>query len=66
VSIVRDVDMEEAAPTDADVGLMVWPLANGSLVITGVKEDTSAATSGLQIGDVLIMVREACTPQSSK
>jgi len=56
--------MEEAVPTDADVGLMIWPLANGSLVITGVKEDTSAATSGLQIGDVLIMVREACTPQS--
>ncbi len=64
MSIVRDVDMEEAVPTDADVGLMIWPLANGSLVITGVKEDTSAATSGLQIGDVLIMVREACTPQS--
>ena len=54
VSIVRDVDIEAAAPTDADVGLIIWPQANGSLVITGLKEDTSAGKSGLQVGDVLV------------
>ena len=53
---VRDVSIDVAVPTDADVGIMVWPGANGSLIITGLKEDSSAMASGLQPGDVLTMV----------
>jgi len=53
---VRDVSIDVAVATDADVGIMVWPGANGSLLITGLKEDSSAQASGLQPGDVLTMV----------
>jgi Ca2+-binding EF-hand superfamily protein len=56
VALVRDVSIDVAVPTDADVGVMVWPGANGTLVITGLKEDSSAMASGLQPGDVLTMV----------
>merc|ERR1711966_285554 len=38
------------------VGLMLWPGKAGELIITGIKEETSASETELQVGDVIISV----------
>lgn len=38
------------------VGLMLWPGKQGELIITGFKEDSSAADTELAIGDVIMSV----------
>ena len=56
VTLTRDVHIDVAVDIDADVGVTVWPDPNGALVISSIKEGTSAASSGLQPGDVISMV----------
>jgi hypothetical protein len=40
---------------NSTVGLMIWPQGK-ELVITGLKEGTSAFTSGLEVGDIIASV----------
>jgi len=38
------------------VGLMLWPGKTGELIITGIKDETSAAETELAVGDVIVSV----------
>ena len=54
VALVRDVSIDVAVPTDADVGVMVWPGANGSLgdaicPYTHTHSNTHTNTASCQI-----------------
>ncbi|EKX54517.1 hypothetical protein GUITHDRAFT_150034 [Guillardia theta CCMP2712] len=40
------------------VGLMLWPGKDGELIITDIKENTSAAGTVLAIGDVIVKIDE--------